>query len=267
MAFRKRAYARRPARKARKARKPIPRKRIARVCKKVLTDMAEKKTVRFNWSKPIGPYGTQNWTTNAVYPITPYTGFADIAQGTGQANRVGNRITTRRLIFNGILNPEPYNATTNPNPAPLEVLMIIYRDKSDPLNFTTSLTNLYQNGNGASTPNGTLTDLIFPFNTDRYTIYYKRVFKLGYNAYLGTGQNAGAQNFTNNDFKLNCRFWVDCTKYVNKIMKFNDTANTPIIPVLQVAFLPMRADGGSVGVAVDGMCRVQANWQLDYFDV
>lgn len=267
MAYRKRPLARRPARKARKPRRRVGRKAVAKICKRVITNMAEKKTVRYNWAKSFGAYNTTNWSLDGIYPLTPQASFTDIAQGTGQGNRVGNRITVRKLIFNGIMNTEGYDINFNASPQPLEVLMVIFRNRADPNTFTTNLTNFFQNGNGASSPNGTTTDTIFPINTDRYTVYYKRIFKLGFAEYNGTGVDSNNQKWSNNDYKLNQRFYVDCTKYVNKVMRFNDTVNTPITPVLHVAFLPMRADGSGVSAATNAMMKVSANWQLDYFDV
>lgn len=266
MAYKKRLV-RRPRRKVVRRRKTVARKTVAKVCKKVITDMAEKKTVRYSWSKSFGAYNTTTWSLDAIYPLTPQASFTDIAQGTGQGQRVGNRITARRLIFNGIMNAEGYNATTNAGPQPLEVMMVIFRNRSDPNTFTTNLTNFFQNGNGASSPNGTTTDTIFPINTDRYTVYYKRIFKLGFGEYNGTGVDNNNQKWSNNDYKLNQRFYVDCTKYINKVMRFNDTVNTPITPVLHVAFLPMRADGSGVSLATTSMMKVSANWTFDYFDV
>jgi len=265
----KKAYARRPARKGRKVapRKRVARKSVAKIARSVITRMAEKKQVRYNWEWSFGSIATGSWAGNALQPLTPLATYTDIAQGTGQANRIGNKIRTSSLVFDGVIYPTRYNATTNPAPRPNDVMMVIFSDKEDPNTFNSlTMPNFFQSGNTSIAPTGNIIDTILPINTDRYTVHYKRMFKVGYASFDGTGSVPAAQNYNNNDYKFSCRFRVNCTKYMPKILRFNDSNNTPNSRVIRVAFLPCYADG-LVMPTVAQTITVAANWTYQFTDL
>lgn len=210
----------------------IPRGYIQSAVKKALDNLTESKSVQYTWNQ-IGSGGlcnwaatTATWNTNnvrAFFPVT--TDGLVIAQGTGEANRVGNSVRTRSLIYSGVIYPNQYNATYNPTPIPQEVcFMLISRKDTGDTNPGT-FAALYESGNSSANPDGTVFDLVREINTDLYTVHYKRVFKIGAAENTGTGAVAGFQNYANTDFKYNQKFKMDLTKYIDKEIRFNDSSN------------------------------------------
>jgi len=166
---------------------------------------------------------------NSAIPLSPYSTFIQIGQGTGGGTRDKNEIKIKKAVLTGIIHPTAYDATLNNSPAPVEVIMWLLYDKTNPTQVPIMGTNDFlQNGPSSLKLQNTLTDLIYPVNEDRWCIKAKRTFKLGFSAYENvTGGNAPAQYFSNNDFKFNCKFKIDYTKHLVKHVKFNDTINTP----------------------------------------
>lgn len=245
----------------RKAMGKRPRKRIVRRRggKKVLSNAMltklvrrlpapEVKTYRYLYSNT-GAFGcpdfnSVNWgLDNGVYLLNPTQNRIAISQGTGQGQRVGNNIRTKSSYISGILYANQQNASYNVTPKPYEVMFIIYKIIGQGNIADVTLTGLFQNANTQSTPTGTLQDLTMPFNKDRYRIFYKKVFKIGPAENTGTGASAGLAYFSNNDYKRNQRFYIPLTKYMDKRMKYNDTATNVQNDNLYLAILPLACDG------------------------
>lgn len=191
-------------------------------------------------------FNSASWSLdNGIYTLHPTQNRISIAQGTGQGQRVGNRIRVKSCYISGILYAQQQNAAYNPTPKPCEVVMYIYRLIGGGNTVDTTMTNFYQNGNTAGSPTGSLVDLTFPINKDRYRIVYRRVFKIGPADNTGTGSSAGLQYFANNDYKRNQRFYIPLTKYMDKIIRYNDTSLTCNNDTLYLAILPLMADGSA----------------------
>jgi len=89
-----------------------------------------------------------------------------------------------------------------------------------------TLEDLYQNGATAITPDGLAETILWPLNTDKYKIYWRKKFK------MGQAFSSGFPNppqTTNNDFSLARTFGFDVTKYIlkNKHIKYEDDALSP----------------------------------------
>lgn len=183
-------------------------------------------------------------STNIV-ALGPRSTSLPINQGVGQGSRVGNSIHTKSLTIRGAVIPQPYNATTNPTPRPLICTVYFFYDKTSPLAAPTPLANadLFQNGNGAATFDTDMLDGVAPINTDRYHIFKRRSFKVGWADYAGTGGQPTQQNYANNDFKMTCRFKFNLTKYLPKRIRFNDATSQPTTRPIWMMWLVNSADG------------------------
>lgn len=268
MARKRNPFGKRTGKRVKKSvKKPATKKAMVKLVKRVIKGASETKQVRYNSSVAISAYNTSSWAFGGLQLLMPVGGYTTaIAQGTGAGDRVSNKVTTKSLWFNGIITPKGYDITLNPAPQPRDVLMVILSSKSDPTAILASLPNLFQNGNSSQGPSGTQLDTIIPFNTDKYTIYYRRVFKAGYASDAGSGINNTYQRYDNNDYKICNRFRVNCTKYVNKILKFNDTSNVPNNRFLWAAFLVMNSDGSLMGTAETQPLQLNCNWTYSYSD-
>lgn len=225
-------------------RKVTPLKKMIR--REIARNIENKTTQSYNYNFPIRPATSASFQNN-VFELGPAGSGMTIAQGTGQGQRIGNTIKTKKLTWKGTIVALPWDTSTNPNPRPQQVKLFVFYDKTDPTAVPQPATNFFQDGNSSKGFQDDLADLWSPINTDRYRVLTTRTFKLGYSQYAGTANtpaNQGAQQaFSNNDFKLNCNFSVDLTKYYPQIVKFNDNNNIPTTRGLYALWITCAADG------------------------
>lgn len=234
----KKTYKRKSAKRG--VRKPAI-KRIVRA--EIARNVETKSTQQYNTGRIVYPVNHVNFPDN-VWELGIGSGMT-IVQGTGQGGRIGNSIKTKRLMYRGTFTPLPYSATTNLLPCPAQVKMYIFYDRTDPTAIPSVATNFLQNGGSSRAFSNDLCDLLYPVNTDRYRVLTTRIFKLGYSAYQGDGIDTYAQAFCNNDFKLNCNFSIDLTKYYPQRVKFDDNNGVPTTRGLFCLVVPFKANGGA----------------------
>lgn len=202
-----------------------------------------------------------------MYPILPYTGFISLGTGVGAGQRVGNKVSIRKVMLNYILRPNPYNATTNTFPQPLEVQLFLGYVKQypgiKPEAGDTSI--LFQLNNSAIAPSGTLTDVITEVNKDDWLIKKRWTHKVGYADYSGTGVNLTAQSFANNDYKLNIVKRMNITSMCPKTLLFNDGNTTTQTKNLFFFYQAVSSAGGVFG-ATQVPCHIDFWVTMDYED-
>lgn len=200
----------------------------------------------YSLNTPLPAVINAGWTASSISIAPSSTGFV-IPQGTGQGNRIGNHIRTKRAYVKGILHQNTYDAATNPQPLPVQVRMLIFKDKFNKAQQPAAVAlDLFQTGSTAIGPTNDLADMMLDINKDRYQVYHDQVMKVGFAAYGGTGTIPAFQSFTNNDFSLNCEFNVDITKFIPKQIMYNDAAAAPMNDNLWMIFLPAFANGGGM---------------------
>jgi len=260
MAFKRKYASRKPKRAYRKKssrRSSVGSKSFTKKVKKVLIRSAETKTISAATNFNLAPYnGSTPWldinvglnTTNMIP-----------SQGTGQGDRVGNRIRTKRCILTGYLHPYGYDAVNNPTPKPLEVKLVILTNKQTPQGYP-NVNNYFQRGNTSSGPSGTLNDIVSAPNKDVNTIYHQKVMKLGHASESGSGSSTVQAFQANNDFRLNCKFRVDITKFLPKTYTFNDTTAGFMERNVFMRFLLANADGSTSA----SLAAATVWYQVDY---
>jgi len=253
MAFRKKNVVRKP----RVARRRVVRGRklgvssaVKSYVKRTIGANIENKTMSVNYA---GAFG--NCVANPSmysYPITPYTGYLTISQGVGQNGRTGNSIKIKKAMLRYILRPQNYDVTNNPFPAPVHVDMYLGRTRvcSGDQPIAADFNALYQSGSTSLAPVGSINDLVSEVNKDYFTIKKRWSHKLGFANSQGTGGIAVAQYFANNDFSLNIIRKMNITKYMPKILKFNDATNQVQGDGLFLWYQAVNAGGGINGSTV-----------------
>lgn len=232
-----------PARKKRRVRK-VTTKAISRICKKIIArDVENKQAQYYDAIADIYPV-THAGFVNSVIPLTPYASYLAISQGTGESDRVGNRLKIKRIMFKGIILPTAYNVTSNPVPRPSEIIMWIYHSRDDPTTLTAPDNSFLELNNGSQALSGNLFDTIAPVNNDKWVLHKRKVFKIGFAEYGGTGTTASQQSFANNDFKYNRKFSINVTKYAVKHVKYNDNTTTPSTRGVFCVMQAVSATGG-----------------------
>lgn len=197
--------------------------------------------------------GTTNFRDNNIIALCPNDAIGNIyqmVQGTGQQQRIGNKVMPSKVIFRGIMAPNPYNGTSNPAPNPVMIRMYILSTKrnvagqsiADIYNICNN--TLFANGNSSLGMLGTLYDCVTPLNTDVVTCHFMKTFKLGYESYAGvTGGADIGQTKASNDYKLNHRFSINLTKYLTKVWQFNDNAGGTTSRQVFAVFQPINFNG------------------------
>lgn len=247
MVFRRRRYVKRKiVRRRRVASKPKV-KFVKKLVRQVLSRNLETKIREYATSSNLVPYAVSALYTNTIFPLSPYSSSLQIDQGTGQSARIGNTIRTKQLLFRGICNPTGYHATLNPYPRPIIVKLVICTSRDNRTAVDTSIANFFQNGSSSQAPSGNTFDMIRSFNKDGWIIHKVIQFKLGCANSNGTGGNATEQYFGNNDFKYSHQFTLNLTKYMSKIVKFDDNTSQPTIPILQCIPLVTACNGTPYG--------------------
>jgi len=222
---------------------------LRQIVKREIARNVENKTAQqYSLNQNLYPSNSASFSYNTIeLGINPNM---TINQGVGSSGRIGNEIKTKKLTWKGIIAPLPYDATYNNLPTPVVLKLWIFYDKTDPTAIPAPLSNFFQYGGTNKGFSNDLVDTIFPENTDRYRILTTRTFKLGFANYEGSGLNAAAQAFANNDFKFNQEFSIDLTKYYPQRVRFDENVGTPTTRGLFAQFTVVRADGAAMNAAV-----------------
>lgn len=214
----------------------IPKYIQAYVKKAVSTGVAKTEEVKMaNYAAGILLQGynlgvlASSWYNQCVFPVCPYGGYMNIQQGSGQGDRAGNKIRTKKCVLDYVISPKQYDAVTNFNPQPFWVKMWIVTPKDDPTTLPTqaSFANFIQNGDSSTFLSGAIQDVLTTVNTDMFRVHTYRNHKVGCAVDNQNGGQSVQQYFANNDFKFTVKGSIDVTKFIAKEFVFNDNAPYP----------------------------------------
>lgn len=267
--------------KAFKKRSVKPRITFKKQVMKVVDSMAEHKiAVYYPYTTPFAPIpqdiaNAANATAfqSNIIPLTPYTNYLTIPQGTGEMNRTGNEVRVVKAQLKMCFHPKPQNATYNVEPQPQDVMVWILKLKGISTSVTDIkakiLTDFLNLGNTNIGLTGTTSDYFYEINKDLYQVYYQRKIKLGLSYYAAAGVTPGYEYYSNNDYKLSQTINIDLLKhgYPKKLM-FNDTSTSPDQNPLYVVISPCDSDGGSNASTTGALpCTVDFLNMIHYTDV
>jgi len=190
-------------------------------------------------------YDSENLILLGIQP-----GSISINQSSAQNGRNGNRVKIKSCILKGVFFPQPYNASVNPLPKPLEVRLVLFYDRSNPAAITYPRSDFFQYNASSQPITGDMTDIIAPINKDKYRVLGEKKFKLGFSEYAGTGTDAAAQRYANNDFKYNYKLHWNITKYMVSNVIFNDNNTDPTTRKLFMQVIICAANGDTISSGV-----------------
>jgi len=260
-------YKKKYARKGKKTYKRKSYKKAMPIKKMIRREIArnvENKTSQFyNYDVRLYVAGNVSFPTDNIFPVGVDPTSLVIPPGTGQGNRIGNTIKTKKLMFRGSICPRPQDATFNPSPQPSQLKMYIFYDKTDPnaVPNPQAANDFFQNGNSSKGFQNDLVDMWSPVNTDRYRVLATKTFKIGHASSDGTGANASNQFFANNDFKYNCNFSFNLTKHYPQMVKFNDGST---VPTTRGLFCMIQYVAASGFAYTTSFYSYQLQYMLDY---
>lgn len=219
---------------------------VKKYVKRSLHANIENKSIQVSQTQSFGTY-LESPDLNA-FPMLPQTGYWTLPQGVGSGARLGCQIKIRKIYLNYALYPNPYDATFNPNPVPVEVQLMLgfVRQTPSSVPVQADVQQLFQNGSSASAPESTLKDLLMNVNTDYWTIKKRWRHKIGFAESAGTGGIAGNQFNANNDFKLNAVRRMDITKMCPSHCVFNDNTGGTTTRNLYLMYEAVSALGSAV---------------------
>lgn len=258
----------------------MAKKRTTALIKRVVGRMAERKDTQY--TSPIqylaNALNTTDFGANTIELTQSSTGAAlNIAQGTGQANRIGNRIRVVSAKLRLILFPHGYDELVNSTPLPQNVRVVIYKLKGQDTSKTQAQAvfsaggNCFQANNTTAPMTGLITDMNSEINTDIITVYSNRVYKLGASSYDYTSSPSGGVFFgNNNDYKYNVIRRYNLFKCgFPKVFDYNDTQTFPYgYRPLFITFMPCNADGSApAGSTYSRPIKIQYQISLQFTDM
>lgn len=233
-------------------------KNFKRMVTRIIHKNVENKLITSGFTAGLYPISSGgNFISNNIFPLSPHTEATYpagaqliISQGSGDGNRIGNRVRTSRVMLRGMLWSNPYNASTNTINCPIEVCLWVFRLKpgfaDTYVNAQSVLANsIFKIGNNVAGITNTMLDFNYPINTDMIILKKRKVFKLGNAAQYNTVGSVNSNLYANNDFKLNQRFSLNVTKYVNKNVSYKDTDNNPTSRTTWCALTFANADNST----------------------
>lgn len=260
---------RRPARKVFRKRVGYRKKTTAPAIKSMIKreiarNIENKSLQYYNTGQNIYP-SNHNSFLSSIFPISPYASYLAIQQGTNSQSRIGNRIKIKKLTIKGTIHANQYNVTTNPTPCPMHVIFWILIDKTEPVSIPAPTTDFLQLGSTTTSLQNDLMDQWAPVNTDKYRVFAKRLYKIGYSENVGTGGLPNQGYLANNDFKFSQNFSIDVTKYLVKNVKYNDNNATPTTRGLFFMATAVQANGQNYS-SVTEPAQMQYVMNFDYED-
>lgn len=161
-----------------------------------------------------------------------------IAQGTGQGDRVGNKIRVKKAWVNLALTTNPVDSIYNPNPIPYNVRLVFASNRQSKV-LAPPLANFFQAADSSTAPTGNIYDVISDINRD-FVVVKKDV-----HVKLASQDFASGYVPTNNDYHLNYLKTFDITSMIPKVIEYNDSNNTPMTQSTWLTILMGSALGGN----------------------
>ena len=238
-------------------------KNIVAIVKKTMSKKAENKEVcALNQYMKIYQSGSTTITGNTVNTLNP-----TIVQSVNENGRVGNSVMVKRMILRGYMSIYPQNTagviTDSSVPEQIgqwNVRLFIGKLKTTiGAPSTTDFNALLRTGGVVSEfASQNSLSLLRTVNTELFTVYYDKIFKIG----MQNGNNASTvTGIHNNDYKLSRLIKIDCTRMFKKTLVFNDTNNNPTNCGLYM-WAGLVDSLGSAHTSADPL--VQLSYDLEY---
>lgn len=193
----------------RKTRKPVKRyKSLPALVKREIQKAAEVK--RINADPVSYTFGVNNLTMSPAVDLNAY--FLSIGEGTGDGERIGEEIMTKSAKMKMVIQSPTNDA------AILQLFIGTYKATPGSLPTAGQLGQIFDDGAGTASADGTLLSLLRSVNTDVWRIYNYKQLKIGRQNLSGSVQN--------NDFPLYRKLTIDLTKHLGKL-KFPSGAAGP----------------------------------------
>lgn len=201
--------------------KPVVNPQLKNIVNKMIKKTEEKKFMTASIAYKSSILGTGFNTTGNFGYTTASNIIPVIQQGVGEQQRVGCKIRPQSLLIRGHVLALPTSAGSNPyNNIPFYVRIVIWRQKQSM--STVSNTSFLDDGitSGGNDFDGSLDDLMVPYNKDRFEVCKSITLKLQPSTTTGTYSSENLSKFPISEF---FKFYVP----LPKTLVYNDTATDP----------------------------------------
>lgn len=195
--------------------------------------------------------------------------FANVNQGTGDGQRIGDKIKVNKLTFKGFINWDSSKIDViGYRHIPVYVKMFVFRrlDSLDNPSTTTGVSlgesDILMNGPTAGAPNNLLSDFNRLFNKDVYRIFKVKQFKLGTSAVGDTPDTSGQWN---NDFKFSQRFSIDLSKHID-VVKYKEATPNQQNCAFYVGFIMAFGNNATMGATTQPPVEIHYDVNMSYED-
>lgn len=241
---------------------------VNKMIQNALNKNMETKQWQVNYTRKVLTYyeNSSNYQSANVIPLGPDATYFPLTQGTGNANRIGNKIRVKKATLKMIFCPRDYDATNNVDPQPLDIRCLVLHSKNNPTETIVSST-FFDSNNTTQSPQSDIGDMVSSVNKDVYTVSNDRHCKIGFSNFEGTGNSAGHQYYANNDYKLNAVMTIDVTHAFPKNITWNDTSTTPTSFQPYLVVLMAKATGADMGTSTSWYpAYLNSELTLQYYD-
>ena len=179
-----------------------------------------------------------------------------IAQGLGQAGRLGNEISIRKAVLKIRFNPKP-NTNVSPLPLILKCWLCSYKIENASALALADYSNFFDTGNSSIGFQNNTLDLVLPVNTDEWTLYKTWEIKLGVSG-VSAGYTSAANVFDNSPFSDG--FVIDYADKLKSALKYDDSVNTCTNRNMFLIIQAVAADGSG---PAEGLAIAEYHYTLN----
>jgi len=206
--------------------------------KRVISTLAETKSIQFTSSENVFGYNAAAQGLCSIQ-LTPTSGMLNITQGTGEGDRIGNKVRVKKVKLNYVLVTAPIDATYNVTPKPQDVRMMITYNKQSKV-LSPPAGQFFDAGDSSNAPTSNLLDMVAAINTEYVGCPKEWRHK------VGCQTSPHPNTLDNNDYKLNEIRSLDITKFYPKTLTWNDTSSVIMEQSKWLTFLLAPADGSAI---------------------
>lgn len=218
----------------------IRQRRFTKAVKKLIQSTAETKRTS---ADPVSyTFNANNGAMSA--PIDLPSQFISLAQGTGDGERVGEQVNTKKATLKMLIQSNATEASV------LQVFIGYRKNSPGILPSAPNLTDVFDDGAGTAPADGSLLSLMRSTNTDEWRFFTYRKLKVG---------PSNATGMVNNDFPAYRKIYIDLTKHLGKL-RYQDNTSQP--PTNKHMYLFMNWVNPATGTSSTNPPKVQ--FYLDY---
>lgn len=212
---------------------------LQKIIKKTVIAMAEAKKIQFSQTANVFGYNAaaQGFCSFQLTPVN--AGSLNIVQGTGEADRIGDKVRVKKVTLSYVLQAGPLDASFNTVPAPQDVRMIVCYNKQSKV-LSPPAGNFFDAGDSSAAPTSNMLDMVNFVNSEYIQVHGDWRHKVG----VQTFPHPNTKD--NNDYKLNAMKTIDITKWYPKTLTWNDTSGVIMEQSKWLQILVAPADGSAV---------------------